>query len=112
MWRRRADYGDNLLTLVLVQSRGFAGTCGVEQRSIQPILPISLTDLPHRLGRKTQVSAHHRRGLSQIHLPQSQSAQNSPYRLQATTQQLFQLLAIPRRKLDLKSDASSHDLAI
>jgi hypothetical protein len=32
--------------------------------------------------------------------------------LQAATQQLFQLLAIPRRKLDLKPDASAHDSAI
>jgi hypothetical protein len=32
--------------------------------------------------------------------------------LQAATQQLFQLPAIPRRKLDMKSDASAHALAI
>ena len=112
MRRWRADYGDNLLALVLVQRRGFPWTCGVEQRSLQPFLLIPLADLPDGLGRKTQVSAHHRRGLSQVHLPQSQSAQNSAYRLQAATQQLFQLLAIPRRKLDLKPDASAHDSAI
>ena len=111
-WRRRADYGNNLLTLALVQSRRFPWTCGVEQRSSQPILTISLADLPHRLGRKTQVSSHRRSGLSQVHLPQSQSAQNSAYRLQTATQQLFQLLAIPRRKLDLKLVTSAHASSI
>jgi hypothetical protein len=112
MRRWRADYGDNLLALVLVQRQGFPWTCGVEQRSLQPFLLIPLAYLPDGLGRKTQVSAHHRRGLSQVHLPQSQSAQNSAYRLQAATQQLFQLLAIPRRKLDLKPYASAHVSAI
>ncbi len=112
MWWWRADYGDNLLTLALVERRGFPRTCGVEQSSIQPILLISLADLPYCLGRKTQVSAHRRRGLSQIHLPQSKSAQNRAHRLQSATQQLLQPLAIPRRKLDLKPDASAHASAI
>src|ERR1019366_9160714 len=111
-WRRRADYGDNLLTLVLVERRGFPWTCRVEQCSIQPVLPIPLADLPHGLGRKPQASTHGGRGLSKVQLPQSQGAQNSPYRLQSATQQLFQLSAIPRRKLDLKLDASAHALAI
>ena len=110
--RRRADHGDNLLALALVQGRSFARTCGVEQRSLQPFLFIPLTDLPDGFGRKTKIAAHHRRGLSPIHLTQGQSAQYRAHRLQAAAQKLVQPPAIPRRKLDLKPHASAHDSAI
>jgi hypothetical protein len=55
--------------LALVQGRSFARTCGVEQRSLQPFLLVPLADLPDGFGGKTKVPAHHRRGLSLIHLP-------------------------------------------
>jgi hypothetical protein len=73
--RRRADHGDNLLVLTLVQGRSFARACGVEQRSLQPFLLIPLADLPDGFGRKTKIPAHNRRGLSLIHLTQGQGAQ-------------------------------------
>ena len=110
--RRRADHGDNLLALALVQDRSFARTCGVEQRSLQPFLLIPLTDLPDRFGRKAKIPAHNRRGLSLIHLTQGQGAQYRAHRLQTAAQHLVQLPTIPRRKLDLKSHASAHDSAI
>ena len=110
--RRRADHGDNLLALALVQGRSFARTRGVEQRSLQPSLLIPLADLPDGFGRKTKIPAHYRRGLSLIHLTQSQGAQYRAHRLQTAAQHLVQLPAIPRRKLDLKPHASAHDSAI
>ena len=112
-YRRRADHGDNLLALAKVQGRSLARTCGIVQRSLQPFLLTPLTDLPHCLSRKTEVGAHRRRGLSQVHLQQGQRTQYRTHRLQPAPQQLIQqLLAIPRRKLDLKPYASAHDSAI
>src|SRR5664280_913595 len=110
--RRRTDHGDNLLALALVQSRSFARPCGVEQRSLQPFLFIPLANLPDSFGRKAKIPAHQRRGLSLIHLPQSQGTQCRAYRLQAAAQQVVQLPTIPHRKLDLKPHASAHDSAI
>jgi hypothetical protein len=91
--RRRADHGDNLLALALVQDRSFARTRGVEQRSLQPFLLIPLADLPHRFGRKTKIPAHNRRGLSLIHLTQGQGTQYRAHRLQTAAQHLVQLPA-------------------
>ena len=110
--RRRADHGDNLLALALVQGRSFARACGVKQRSLQPFLLIPLADLPDGFGRKTKIPAHNRRGLSLIHLTQGQGAQYRAHRLQTAAQHLVQPPAIPRRKLDLKPHASAHDSAI
>ena len=47
-----------------------------------------------------------------IHLTQGQDAQCRAHRLQPATQQLIQLMAIPRRKLDLKPYASTHASAV
>jgi hypothetical protein len=110
--RRRADNGDNLLALALVKGRRFARTRGVEQRPIQSLFLIPCADLPHCLGRKPQVSADCGRGLSLIHLTQSQGAQNRAHGLQSAAQQLIQLPSIPLCKLNLKPLPSAHVSAI
>jgi hypothetical protein len=80
-------------------------------RSSPPFL-IPRADLPHRLGRKSQIGAYHGGGLSLIHLTQSQGAQYRAHRLQSTAQQLIQLLSVPVRKLNLKPLPSAHVSAI
>ena len=110
--RRRADHGDNLLALALVQSRSFARTRGIEQRPIQPLFLIPGPDLPHCLSRESQVGAYRGRGLSLIHLTQSQGAQYSAHRLQSAAQQLIQLLSLTLGKLNLKPFPSAHVPAI
>jgi hypothetical protein len=106
--RGRADHGDNLLALALIQSRSFARTRGIEQRPIQSLLLIPGADLPHCLGRESQVSAYRGRGLSLIYLTQSQGAQYGAHRLQSAAQQLMQLLSLPLCKLNLKPFPSTH----
>jgi len=97
---------------MLVQRRCFAWMRGIEQRSIKAVLTIPLADLPNGLGRKTQVGPDNRCRLPLIQLPQRQSTHHSAYRLQTATQKLIQLLAISRRKPDLKFIASAHASAI
>ena len=95
-WRRRANYCDDALLLLLIQSRTLTRPSGIEQRTLYSPLLIPLADLPHSLGGKHQVGAHRRRGLPLIHLEQRQSAYHRTYRLQTPAQDLLYLLPIFR----------------
>src|ERR1035437_10408510 len=108
LWRRRADHGDNALLLLLIKSRSLARTSGIKQRSLQSAIKIPLADLPHRLGGKSKVGAHRRRGLPLIQLPQGQGAQGRAYPLQPASQQLIYLLSIALLEFNLKSYTSAH----
>lgn len=47
--RRRADYGDNALLLLLIQSRSLARTRGIKQRPFKTAIDIPPADLPYCL---------------------------------------------------------------
>src|ERR1022692_691753 len=108
--RRRAGHRDDALPLFLIQRRSLARTRAIEQRTIQAALLVALGDLPHRLGRKPEADSHRRSGLSIIHLPQRQSSQYRPHRLQTAAQQLIQSMAVTPGKLQTQS--SAHALVI
>ena len=108
LWRRRADHRDNALLLLRIQRWSLAWTGGIEQRPLQSAIKVPLADLPYRLGGKSQVGSHCRRGLSLIQLTQSQGTQGRAYPLQPARQQLIDLLSIALLQFNLKSYASAH----
>jgi hypothetical protein len=112
LWRRRADHGDNALLLLLIQAWSLARTRRIKQCALQTAIDVPLSDLPHCLGGKPQVSTHCGGGMPLIHLTQGQGAQGCAHRLQPAAQQLLYLLPISRLQLNLKSLASAHTSAI